>query len=229
MYFLSLETSTKIFSLALSRDEKVLRFRNIKSTLALENAMVPALKRILKSSGMVLGQMDGFAVSLGPGSFTSLRMGLSTVKALHFVTHKPVVGIGTLDIIAHGVFHQHPLSWDTLCVLNDARRGKVYAALYDAQGKTLTRRGDFLLASLEDVLARLKGKTLFVGDALKVYGKDIEKKWTLSFFADEKLWQPQARVMAALAFRRFEQKSYDDAASLLPLYLYAHDCQVTHA
>ena len=102
MYFLSFETSTKIFSLAVSKDEKVLRYRNLKSALVLEDSILPTVDKMLDSAGIKFSQIDGFAIALGPGSFTSLRVGLSTVKAFAMSTAKPVVGIPTLDIIAHG-------------------------------------------------------------------------------------------------------------------------------
>ena len=235
MYFVSFETSTKIFSLAINKDEKVLRYRNLKAALVLEDSILPALDKILDSAGIKFSQIDGFAIALGPGSFTSLRVGLSMVKAFAMATGRPVVGIPTLDIIAYGIqnlgkgFDQY----DEICVINDARRGKVYACLYGPK----KRRSDYLLTSLDDVLEKVHGVTLFVGDALGVYRKDIQeayqkyavKKGTACkcLFADDKWWYPQSKVMAALAYERFRNKQYDDAASLLPLYLYPQDCQVT--
>lgn len=225
MYFLSFETSTKIFSLAVNKDEKVLRHRNLRSALVLEDHILPAMDKILASAGLDFGQMDGFAVALGPGSFTSLRVGLSMVKAFAMATGKPVVGIPTLDIIAHGIQKgKCPGACNDLCVMTDARRGKVYAALYDQQG----RQGDYLLTSLEDVLKKLRGRTLFVGDALEFYRRTIERSYHQCAFADKKWWHPQARMMADLAYKRFAIKQYDNAASLLPLYLYPHDCQVAN-
>ena len=230
MYFLSFETSTKTFSLALNKDGKVLRYRNLKSALLLENFMIPAVDRILNSAGLTFDQIDGFAIALGPGSFTSLRVGLSTVKAFAMSTGKPVVGIPTLDIIAYGVDLK---DCDEICVINDARRGKVYACLYGPDG----RKSDYFLAPLEDVLAKVKGKTLFVGDALELYRKEIEKvyqKYSASqkgtckcYFTDKKYWFPQAKFLAAMAYERFQSKQVDNAANLLPLYLYPQDCQVT--
>lgn len=219
MYFVSFETSTKIFSLAVNKDEKVLRYRNLKSAFLLENSIVPALDKILDSAAIKFSQLDGFAIALGPGSFTSLRVGLATVKAFAMATGRPVVGIPTLDIIAHGV---NVGVCDEICVINDARRGKVYACLYDPKGKTLVRKSDYLLTSLDDVLKKVHGKTLFVGDAVGLYRNSISK----FLFADEKWWYPQSKVMAALAYERFKIKQYDDAASLVPLYLYPQDCQV---
>lgn len=231
MYFLSFETSTKKnFSLALSQDEKVLRYRNVASASVLEDAILPAVDQILDLGGIKFNQVDAFAVALGPGSFTSLRVGLSTVKAFAMGTNKPIVGIPSMDIVAHGVDKQ---AYDQVCVISDARRGMVYAALYGPQG----REGDYLLTSLENVLDKVHSRTLFVGDALGIYTKNIEEAYQKyaedknsackCFFADEKYWYPQAKVMAVLAYERFRQKKHDDAATLLPLYLYSEDCQVT--
>lgn len=218
MYFVSFETSTKIFSLAVNKDEKVLRYRNLKSASVLEDVILPALDKILDSAGIKFAQIDGFAIALGPGSFTSLRVGLSTVKAFAMATGRPVVGIPTLDIIARGV---NGSACDEICVIVDARRGKVYACFYDPKG---LRKSDYLLTSLDDVLEKTHGKTLFVGDAVGLYRNSLSK----FLFADEKWWYPRSKVMAALAYERFKIKQYDDAASLLPLYLYPQDCQVTH-
>jgi len=257
MYFLSFETSTKIFSLALNRDEKVLRFRNLKSASVLEDSILPVMDKMLDSAGVKFNQMDGFAIALGPGSFTSLRVGMSTVKAFAMATGKPVVGIPTLDIIAQGIlsFRHSPkinshsrasgnpfAQYDEICVINDARRGNVYSCIYrkDSPHPVGGARGGghYLLTSLEDVLGKVHGRTLFTGDGLRLYRKDIEGAYRKNegqrlistckcLFAEEKWWYPKAKVMAALAYERFENKQYDDAASLVPLYLYPHDCQVT--
>ena len=167
MYFLSFETSTKIFSLAVNKDEKVLRYRNLRSASVLEDFILPAMDKILDAAGVKFSQIDGFAIALGPGSFTSLRVGLATVKAFAMSSSKPVVGIPSLDIIAQRIKISGKAfgPYDEICVINDARRGKVYACLYGPQG----RKSDYLLASVEDVLEKVHGRTLFVGDALLLY------------------------------------------------------------
>jgi tRNA threonylcarbamoyladenosine biosynthesis protein TsaB len=230
MYFLSFETSGKIFSLALNKDEKVLRYRNLESASILEDSILPVMDKMLDSAGIKFSQIDGFAIALGPGSFTSLRVGLSTVKAFAMATQKPVVGIPSLDInIPYSLLGKPefrnkygPSIPDEICVINDARRGKVYACIYGPKG----RKTDYLLTSLDDVLDKVHGRTLFTGDALGIYRKEIEKACPKSLFAEEKWWYPQAKVMAVLAYERFRNKQYDDAATLLPLYLYPQDCQV---
>jgi universal bacterial protein YeaZ len=167
MYYLSLETSTKIFSLSVSRDEKVLRFRNITTAKLLENSIITAIDKLLDSAKVKFDQLDAFVIGLGPGSFTSLRVGLSTVKAFVMATEKPVVGICSLDVIAAAITDG---AYDQICVLNDARRGNVYAAIY-AQGQCQTGH---LLTTVTQVLDMVKGRTFFVGDALALYRKDIE-------------------------------------------------------
>ena len=123
--------------------------------------------------------------------------------------------------------------FDEICVLTDARRNKVYACLYGPEG----RKSDYLLTNLDDVLGKVHGRTLFVGDALKIYQNAIKEAYQKyatqkgssckCLFVQEKWWYPQGKVMAALAYERFVQKKYDDPAKLLPLYLYPQDCQVT--
>jgi len=117
MKLLNIDTSTKNLSLAVFDGKKIVRHRNIILNKVLSNKIVPSIERILSDSKIELDQLDGFAVGLGPGSFTSLRIGLSTVKALAFATQKPVVGIPSLDIIAQGCS-----SGGTICVVVDAKR-----------------------------------------------------------------------------------------------------------
>ena len=241
MYFLSIESSTKVFSLALSRDAKVLRFRNLNVDKALEHSIVPAIDKILGSAGISFKKLDAFAVGIGPGSFTSLRVGLATVKAFAMATGKPVVGISSLDVIAQGTA---VTPCDEICVLSDARRGMVYAAIYGStrpdqtvgtrspQAANLKRKSDHMLCGLNIVLDKVHGKTLFVGDGAGLYRDEIIRAYKecngscTAVFAARNLWHPKAKVLAKLAFERLAARDYDDSERLVPLYLYAADCQV---
>ncbi len=221
MYLLSLETSTKSFSLAVSKDEKILRFRNMRTAKILESSIITAIDRLLKSCHLDLQKIDTFAIGLGPGSFTSLRVGLSTVKGFTLALNKNIVGIGGLDMIAQGV---GKIQADQICVIVDARRGKIYTAIYD---KAMVQKTEYLLTTVEDILKKLKGTTLFVGDGLSLYKGVIEKTYQgQSIFAPEKFWYPKAQVLAKLGFKKAKQKQYDDPAKIVPVYLYPQDCQV---
>lgn len=233
MHFLSIEASTKNFSVAVSKGPKVLRFRNHKADKILEDSIIPAIDGILTAAGIRFEQLDAFAVGLGPGSFTSLRIGLSTVKAFAMATGKPIVGIGSLDTIAAGAAH---LDCDEVCVITDARRNMLYSALYKKTDSGLKRRGDYQLADLATILDTVHGRTLFAGDGVALYRKDIERLYKESqsrgpspckpLFVLEKFWFPQGKELAKLAYERLSRRDFDNAQQLTPVYLYAPDCQV---
>ena len=224
MNILALDTSSKHFSLAVVKDGKVLYSRSIFLKKVLSDSIMPAIEGILKKAGLKLAKLDGFAVGLGPGSFTSLRVGLSTVKGLAFALKKPVVGVPSLDVLALNVKED-----GQVCVVCDAKRNMAYACLYQKTGDTLKRKSKYLLTDIQNVLKQVKGEVIFIGDGVPLFREAIEKAVGIKAqFASEKQMYPQAKHLATLALKRFESKEYDAAESLVPLYLYPEDCQVTN-
>lgn len=223
MKLLSIDTSTRNLSLAVSKDEKILAFQNVKLDKILSSSIIPRIQGILEKGKISLKALDGFAVGLGPGSFTSLRIGLATIKGLAFATQKPVVGISSLDILAMNVAENDV----QICTVCDAKRQLVYSSLYQKKGSVLKRSGPYLLASIDDVLDGIQGKTLFIGDGIPLYREAILKKKQVKL-VDEKKWSPQARQLAGLALKRFRAKKFkgDNVNKLAPMYLYPEDCQV---
>lgn len=223
MNILALDTSSKHFSLAVAKDGKTLRSCSIFLKKVLSDSIMPAIQGILKKAGLTLAKLDGFAVGLGPGSFTSLRVGLSTVKGLAFALKKPVVGVPSPDVLALNVTGD-----GQVCVVCDAKRNMAYACLYQKKGDALKRKSKYLLTDIKNVLKQIKGDVTFVGDGVPLFREAIEKAAGIKArFAGEKQMYPQAKHLAALAFNRFEAKEYDAAESLVPLYLYPEDCQVS--
>lgn len=232
MNILSIDTSTKNFSLAVSKDGRVLRYRNIYLDKILESSIIPAIEDILKAAKIRFLDLDGFAVGLGPGSFTSLRVGLSTIKAFALSTGKPVVGVSSLEAVAANVLGE---DCDEICVVMDARRNLLYACVYEEREGLLSPKSKPMLISLDDLLDRVKGRTLFVGDAVTLVRDAVKAKYRqanskknsyASLFADDKAALPQAKKISMLAYGRFCKKEYDDSSRLVPVYLYAQDCQV---
>lgn len=223
MNLLAIDTSTKNLSLAIARNEKILKYRNVKLRRPLSSSIMPSIKRILDETGITLTQLDGFAVGLGPGSFTSLRVGLSTIKGLAFATGKPVVGIASLDVLAMNVQEDNV----QICTLCDAKRNLVYACLYEKKGLVLKQKSDYVLKNIQEVLKQVKGKTTFIGDGIKLFRKEIHKaEGFIPKFADNKLIFPQARCMIPLAYHRIQKSKWDNVDHLIPLYLYPDYCQV---
>jgi tRNA threonylcarbamoyladenosine biosynthesis protein TsaB len=227
MRLLSIETSTKNFSLAVSIGPTVIRYRQLRLKQVLSSSIIPAIERILNENRLILSQLDGFAVGVGPGSFTSLRVGVSTVKALAWASRKPVVGIPSLDILAMNASNQ-PIR--QICTICDAKRNLLYACLYQKKNGQLQRHSPYLLIHLPELLDKIQEDTFFIGDGLMLFEEDIRtfadhNRWKASF-AKESSWHPQAKQLAALAYQRFRQNKIDPLDKLLPLYLYPEDCQV---
>jgi len=223
MNLLAIETSTKNLSLAVAKGGKVVKFRNVKLKRPLSSSIIPSIKKILDSAGISLAELDGFAVGLGPGSFTSLRVGLSTIKGLAFASNKPVIGISSLDVLAMNVKGDHK----QICVLCDAKRNLVYSCLFGKKGFILKKKSNYVLESIDKVLKKTKGEIIFIGDGVELFRDDINKANNTSpVFADEKLAYPQAKHLVSLALKKFQNGSEDNVAELVPLYLYPEHCQV---
>jgi len=227
MTFLAFETSTKHFSLAVFHNGKITAHRTLKLKTVLSDAIIPAIKKLLSSARLSLDKLDGFAVGLGPGSFTSLRVGLSTVKALAFATDKPVVGIPSLDALA---LRAQNKNGNLICTVSDARRNLLYACLYRKNKTDFERTSPYLLCRAEDLLKKISQATFFIGDGITMTKEAVKaagRRSSLKFsFAAKKDWYPTAAEIALLAEERFKTKKFDDAATLIPLYLYPDDCQV---
>ena len=221
MKLFSLETSTKNFSLAVSDDDRILASKDVILDKILSSSIIPSIHLILKKVDLTFSQLDGFAVGLGPGSFTSLRVGLATVKGLAFSSQKPVVGVCSLDILAMNAKND-----GQICAMSDAKRNLVYGCLYEKKGEDLKRKTGYLLTDGADLLRGIHGKVTFVGDGIGLLKKEIEKAKLTARFLDEKWWHPQAKELATLALKKFAARQFDDIDQLVPIYLYPEDCQV---
>lgn len=127
MRILSIDTSTSLAGVALSVDEKVIAESLFICERTLSARLVPEIERLLAVAGLVITDIDLFACAIGPGSFTGVRAGVATVQGLALATGRPCAGFSTLALLAMNF----PLAAHPVCPLLDARKGEVYAALYD--------------------------------------------------------------------------------------------------
>ena len=222
-----MDTSTRRYSLAVLKNGKLAAQQSVLLKKLLSDSIVPSIEKILKKAKVSLNALDGFAIGLGPGSFTSLRIGLSTVKGLAFATRKPVVGISSLDVLAAGAFNT---KFDHVCVLTDAKRSMVYGGLYGTKNGLLQKTADYLLCPVGELLKKIRKPTIFTGDGIELFRSDITKRMkNISadyMFSSERHWCPRAGVLARLTIKRFQEKKFDNIDTLIPLYLYPDDCQV---
>jgi len=230
MKILAVETSTKHLSIAVAEDDTILVSRSVPPKRDLSLSITFDIERVLQKAGVFLHQIDAYVVGLGPGSFTSLRVGLSMLKAFIMVNDRLVVGVPSLDVIAMNVKSRKPVQ---VCVISDARRNLLYSCLYEKSGTVLKRKTEHMLKPMAEVLALLSGEVHFVGDGIPLCLQTIKEESVRHFkftpvFEDEKNWLPNARELAYLGWQRLVKKDVDKIETLAPLYLYPEDCQVSH-
>jgi tRNA threonylcarbamoyladenosine biosynthesis protein TsaB len=182
------------------------------------------IRMALELAEMELRGLDGLAVCVGPGSFTGLRIGVSTVKGLAFATAKPVAGVSSLEALA-----QPCLPWPHLiCAMLDARKGEVYAARYRARDGRLEHEGREVVLSIEDALDGIDEACLFVGDGARRYREPIGSKLgPLALFPAPSQDIIRASTVAALAQRQFAWQEIEDLDRLVPRYIRQSDAELT--
>jgi len=234
MKLLAIDTSSDFLSVALLRDGRTLREFHRLSRMNHSRFLIPVMDALLKKAKIFLGDIDGFAVSIGPGSFTGLRIGLTTVKTLAFCMNKPVVAVPTLDVIAEQakVFvwagskenKNHPA---LLCPILDAKKKKVYACIYAWEDVGLRRITEYMLLSLDDLLNSVEGDILFLGSGVDVYKDDIGKRnpYARCYCGDR--WYPRASIVGKIGCKKMDGKTCERLSDLAPLYLYSKECDVT--
>jgi tRNA threonylcarbamoyladenosine biosynthesis protein TsaB len=217
MKILAIETSTPVGSVALA-EGAILKAQHILNISATHNQrLLPGIDRILGDTGWTLDDLDGLAVSLGPGSFTGLRIGMSVVKGLAWATGKPLAGVPTLDALAANV----ALVPHLICPVLDARKGEIYAALYREGDEQVPKRiTPYMALKPEKLVALISEKTVFVGDALLSYGDYLS-----SNLGDRLLQAPphlnivHASSVAWLAWQMLRLGKHEDLSSCTPLYV----------
>ena len=207
---LCIETSTAVLSVALARDGAVVCERVCTQPRSQAALTAPLVKEVLDAAGITAADCDAVCVSAGPGSYTGLRVGVSTAKGLAFGAGIPLLSMGTLDILVAGVEEKPAF----IVPMIDARRMEVYTAVYSAEGTRLTEVEARVIGP--DAFAEYleQGEVLFVGDgALKC--REVITHPNARF----KEAFPLARHMARRAQQDFEAGKFEDVAYFEPFYL----------
>ena len=207
---LLIETSTAKLSVALAEDGKVVSSCSSEEARQQASLTAPFVKEVLDRQGLRVTDCDAICTGKGPGSYTGLRVGVSTAKGLAFGAGKPLIAIGTLDILAAEALGEASF----IVPMIDARRMEVYTAVFSPEGKQLTPVEAKVIDadSFADYLDR--GTVLFIGDgALK-----CREVITHSNARFRQAW-PDAAAMAPLAQQAYNEKRFEDLAYFEPFYL----------
>ncbi|NOQ87116.1 MAG: tRNA (adenosine(37)-N6)-threonylcarbamoyltransferase complex dimerization subunit type 1 TsaB [Deltaproteobacteria bacterium] len=217
MKLLAIETSTMIGSVALTDDNELLAEYQIGIKATYSDTLFPAIDHILKNANVSIQEVDAFALAKGPGSFTSLRIGISVIKGLALANNKPVIAIPSLDALAHNMCFSNML----ICPLIDARRDEVYTAFYKREeGHTLKKLTPDRAIVPEILLDEIREEVVFLGDGTDLY-KDliIRKLKEKALFSPLHLKYPRASAIAQLAFKKLNVNEVSDIEIMTPLYV----------
>lgn len=218
MKILAVDTSANVAATALVCDGKLLAESMINNKKTHSEKLMPMIDNVLKNSDTDIQDIDLLAVANGPGSFTGLRIGVSTVKGLAHAINKPIVGISTLECLAYNLFDVGGV----IAPIMDARRSQVYNAVYKWE------KGEFKevipprAVSLETCLNDLENeeKVYFLGDGVPVYKAVIKEKiGGKAIFVPENNLNQRASSMALLAEKKAAEGKTEDYKELMPFYL----------
>ena len=205
---LLIETSGPTLSVAVAEGGRVLAERVCKEPRMQASLTAPLVKEVLDALSLKVADCDAICVSKGPGSYTGLRVGVSTAKGLAFGASLPLIAIGTLDLLAQQSFQ------GVIVPMIDARRMEVYTAVYTAAGERVTPIEAKVIGPDSFAKELEEGPVLFVGDgALKC--KDVITHPNATF--QEAF--PLASAMAPLAEAAYNIKQFEDLAYFEPFYL----------
>jgi len=220
---LGIEAATPVASVGIVDGEKVLAERLINNGRTHSINLLPMIKALLEDAGVESGSLDGISVSSGPGSFTGLRIGLATAKTLAQVWEIPVVGVSTLDVLAHGLHGNVAV----ICPILNAKKNEVYTAVYRINQYLLPECSVGPLAvsieNLADILQMdngYSGLVMFLGDGVPVYQEKIlTYLGGRAIFAPPALSFPRGAVVAQLGLDLLNKGLGVNPLELLPEYI----------
>lgn len=211
---LSLETATTVCSVAITNGREIVAERKLHEDKSHANQLTLIIEELIQSAGLKMSEVQAVAVSEGPGSYTGLRIGLSTAKGLCYALGVPLIGISTLEAMALEVSMNNPENhW--LCPMIDARRMEVYTALYSPTLNLVKAPMPMILdeSSFHETLR--EAGVLFFGNGSQKFSQVINS--TNAIFLND--ITPSAWAVGFLALERFDKNQFENLAYFEPSYL----------
>jgi tRNA threonylcarbamoyladenosine biosynthesis protein TsaB len=228
MLAVAIETSTPQTTVALGTEQGVIASALLSWGKGHSEIVLPALHQLLEWSEIDLQQVGGVAVGLGPGLFTGLRVGVSTARALAQVLGVPVVGIGSLDILAFSVRHSR---W-RIGAVSDAKRGEVFYAFYRSVPGGVARETEYAVGPPSRLAAELEAspeEVLLVGGGALLYRRELAEVGTPVEFATISTAFPLAVSLLELALPRFHREDTARPEDVVPYYVRKSDADINWA
>ncbi len=223
MKVLGVDTSTSCGSVGLIDHGEVVFDYLLNIPVTHSQRLLSAIEFVLREASCPIETLAGWAIALGPGSFTGLRIGASTVKGLAFATGKPVAGVSTLDALVSQVSPTPYL----ICPILDARKKEVYTAFYRYEKGLIKRQSDDQAIRPEDLIQRIQEKTIFIGDGAKTY-RDLflGSLPSLALFPSSPLHHSHGSIVAKLGSELLQRGECLDLATFAPIYVRPSEAEV---
>jgi tRNA threonylcarbamoyladenosine biosynthesis protein TsaB len=224
MIVVGIDTSTPQVSVSIGTEREILGRIQVVGR-ARQEAVTPALSKLLDWTGVELVHVGGFAVGVGPGLFTGLRVGVATAKTLAQVVKAPIVGMVSLDVLAYAV----RFTARSIVTVIDGRRGEVFWATYRQVPGGVMRQTPYAVAKPEALVAELmaaREEVLLVGDGAMLYREQLEELGAHAEFASAAAAHPDAAQLVELAVPRFLREEHDRLFDVVPLYLRKSDAEI---
>jgi len=218
MKILSLDSATAAATCAVLDDDKVLGEITFNYKKQHSLILMPIIDELFNNIGMSINDIDGFVASKGPGSFTGLRIGFSTIKGLSQGTKKPFVTVSTLDSLAYNLAYTDGI----ICPILDALRDNVYTALFTFNNCQLDRISEYINISIDQLIYMLKEKDCritFVGDGVPKFKEKLISHLPMANFAPAHLNLAKASSLGELGLKLLSSGTSDDLYASVPIYL----------
>jgi tRNA threonylcarbamoyladenosine biosynthesis protein TsaB len=212
---LAIETATMLGGAAIMDGDRLVAESRLNIRVTHSERLMKEIDRVLRAASMDISEIDAFGISIGPGSFTGLRVGLSTAKGLVYATGKKLVTAPTLEAMAWNV----PFSEYRICPMLDARKKEIYAAVFKWSGSGFSRVLSECTLSVEELLPKLDSPTLFLGEGAALYrDKLLEALGERALFGAPQHMMPSPSNVAFLCMKKAEKGEFTDALTAVPAY-----------
>lgn len=212
---LQIETSTTVCSAALAIDGKTIAVKEANERNIHAGSLTLFIDEVMKKGGLKYTELDAIAVAKGPGSYTGLRIGVSTAKGICFATDKPLISIGTLEMMSYGFMQAYTDYTGLLCPMIDARRMEVYTAVYNHS-----------MVEVQAVSAKIidnhSFSELLKSNIIAFFGDGAEKCMDTFSSGNAQYFSGNfntASAMTAMAENKFVANMFEDVAYFEPFYL----------
>ena len=223
MKVLAIETSTMLGGAAIMDGDALIAESRLNVKVTHSERLMTGIDHALEQSGLKIEDIDVFAVAIGPGSFTGLRVGLSTVKGLVYATGKRLVSVPTLEAFAWSV----PFSKYDVCPLLDARRKEVYAGIFRWTNDGFVRVMSEQAIKMEALMSLIIEPTIFLGEGALIYKENIKANLgDKAFFASPHHMVPSPANVAYLGMKKAAAGEFEEPIALAPMYLRKSEAEI---